>query len=173
MYQLLLVKLYRFLSRRTDAPFNQLVLKRLFLSKINRPPVSTSKLNRNFKQGQTMVVVGKVLHDERVLSENMQEMKVCALSFGENARGCIEKAGGKCITFDQLALQSPLGENCTLLRGAVKARETCRFWGAPGVPGSSTKPHVRSRGGSSNGIRGSNRKNERARGRRKSRGFKV
>ncbi len=37
-------QLYRFLVRRTDASFNKVVLKRLFMSKINRPPISLSKL---------------------------------------------------------------------------------------------------------------------------------
>jgi hypothetical protein len=39
IYIKLLVKLYRFLARRTDAKFNAIVLKRLFMSKINRPPL--------------------------------------------------------------------------------------------------------------------------------------
>ncbi|GBM33712.1 60S ribosomal protein L18, partial [Araneus ventricosus] len=48
--------------------------------------------------------------------------------------------------------------------GRRKAREACRHFGkAPGVPHSHTKPYVRSKG----------RKFERARGRRKSRGFKA
>lgn len=38
------VQLYRFLARRTDATFNKVVLKRLFMSKINRPPLSLSRL---------------------------------------------------------------------------------------------------------------------------------
>ena len=50
-----------------------------------------------------------------------------------------------------------------LLRGPKNARETVRHFGAPGVPGSTAKPYVASKG----------RKVERARGRRKSRGFKV
>lgn len=38
------MQLYRFLVRRTDAPFNAVVLKRLFMSRINRPPISMSRL---------------------------------------------------------------------------------------------------------------------------------
>jgi len=37
-------QLYRFLSRRTDAPFNKVVLKRLYMSKINRPPLSIARI---------------------------------------------------------------------------------------------------------------------------------
>ena len=37
-------QLYRFLVRRTESDFNKVVLKRLFMSKTNRPPLSLSKL---------------------------------------------------------------------------------------------------------------------------------
>ena len=51
-----------------------------------------------------------------------------------------------------------------LLRGPKNAREAVKHFGpAPGVPGSHAKPYVRSKG----------RKFERARGRRKSRGYKA
>uniref|UniRef100_UPI0039819284 hypothetical protein n=1 Tax=Salmonella sp. s54836 TaxID=3159673 RepID=UPI0039819284 len=67
------------------------------------------------------------------------------------------------LTFDQLALQAPKGENTILLQGPRKGREAVKHFGkAPGVPHSKTKPYVRSKG----------RKFERARGRRKSRGYK-
>lgn len=38
------LQLYRFLVRRTESKFNKVVLKRLFMSKTNRPPLSLSKL---------------------------------------------------------------------------------------------------------------------------------
>lgn len=38
------MQLYRFLVRRTDSKFNKVVLKRLFMSRTNRPPLSLSKL---------------------------------------------------------------------------------------------------------------------------------
>jgi hypothetical protein len=44
VYLKLLVKLYRFLVRRTDSKFNKVVLKRLFMSRANRPVMSTSRL---------------------------------------------------------------------------------------------------------------------------------
>ena len=36
-------------------------------------------------------------------------LKVAALRFTETARARIEKAGGECLTFDQLDLMAPLG----------------------------------------------------------------
>lgn len=46
-YLRLLVKLYKFLARRTGAKFNEIIYKRLCMSKINRPPLSLRKLVSN------------------------------------------------------------------------------------------------------------------------------
>jgi hypothetical protein len=50
LYLLLLVKLYRFLARRTGSKFNKILLKRLFMSNSNRPPLSLSRLVRHMKK---------------------------------------------------------------------------------------------------------------------------
>merc|ERR1719159_527472 len=114
------------------------------------------------KDGKIACVVGAVTDDKRVY--DVPKLNVCALRFTESARARIEKAGGECITFDKLAQRCPLGQGVVLLRGPVKARKAERFFGkAPGVPNSTTAPYVRHKG----------RKFEKARGRRKSRGFKV
>merc|ERR1712076_284054 len=59
LYLNMLVKLYRFLARRTDSKFNQVVLRRLFMSRRNRQPLSLSRLSSNAKEGKTTVVVGR------------------------------------------------------------------------------------------------------------------
>uniref|UniRef100_A0A1W7R9S3 Large ribosomal subunit protein eL18 n=1 Tax=Hadrurus spadix TaxID=141984 RepID=A0A1W7R9S3_9SCOR len=166
IYLRLLVKLYRFLARRTGAKFNKIILKRLFMSKNNRPPMSIARLARMMKkpgrEDKIAVVVGTITDDLRIFE--IPKLKVCALRVTERARGRILKAGGEIMTFDQLALRSPKGKGTVLLQGVRTAREACRHFGpAPGVPHSHTKPYVRSKG----------RKFERARGRRKSRAFKV
>merc|ERR1711988_1578334 len=163
-YVRLLIKLYKFLSRRTDSKFNKVILKRLNFSGRNKPPLSLSKLIKNMekKEGKIATVVGTVTDDKRVF--DVPKLSVCALRFTEDARARIVKAGGECITFDKLALQAPTGAGTVLLRGPVKSREAERHFGkAPGVPNSKTAPYVRSKG----------RKFEKARGRRKSRGFKA
>nr|KAF6407920.1 ribosomal protein L18 [Molossus molossus] len=127
IYLRLLVKLYRFLARRTNSTFNQVVLKRLFMSRSNRPPLSLSRM-------------------------------VCALRVSSRARSRILKAGGKILTFDQLALDSPKGCGTVLLSG-----EWCLVSrGGAGSQCEGGVPYVRSKG----------RKFERARGRRASRGYK-
>ena len=169
-------QLYRFLSRRTDSKFNTTVLKRLFMSKMNRPPMSLAKVmkflskerdGKAYNAGKVAVVVGTILDDERKL--DIPAMTICALKFSRTARARVEAAGGKCLTFDQLALQAPTGDGCVLLRGRKTSRETNKHFGAPGVPGSNAKPFVRSKGAGKNRSRNF----EMARGRRKSRGFRV
>ena len=161
VYLKLLVKLYRFLVRRTDSEANKTILKRLFMSKTNRPPLSLSKLAKYSTPGSISAVVGTITDDARMFE--VPKLRVCALRFTETARARIIKAGGECLTFDQLALQAPTGEGVTLLRGPKLAREAVKHFGAPGVPGSHAKPYVRHKG----------RKFEKARGRRASRGYKA
>lgn len=70
VYLRLLVKLYRFLARRTNAKFNSIILKRLFMSRIHRPPISVARLVRLMKkpgrEDKIAVVVGTVTDDKRI-----------------------------------------------------------------------------------------------------------
>ncbi|KAH6985613.1 solute carrier family 25 member 42 [Ilyonectria sp. MPI-CAGE-AT-0026] len=162
VYLKLLVKLYRFLARRTDSSFNKVVLRRLFTSKINRPPVSLSRIVANLNkedEKRTVVVVATVTDDNRLLQ--FPKTTVAALRFTATARARIIAAGGEAITLDQLALRAPTGSNTLILRGPKNAREAVKHFGFG--PHSNKKPYVESKG----------RKFERARGRRRSRGFKV
>ena len=198
VYLKLLVKLYRFLARmfpslpsiqhapqkspnlqkhptnphpntgRTDSAFNKVVLRRLFMSRINRPPMSLSRLTMLASRGtrekmsptvRTLVVIGTITDDTRLLT--VPKLTVAALHFTATARARIEKAGGECLTLDQLAMRHPTGSNTLLLRGPKNAREAVKHFGFG--PHSHKKPYVESKG----------RKFERARGRRRSRGFKV
>jgi len=169
VYLKLLVKLYRFLARRTDSNFNKVILRRLFMSRINRPPMSISRIvsvaspkhdtTAEKHAGKTIVVVGTVTDDNRLLT--VPKISIAALRFTATARARIEKAGGECLTLDQLALRAPTGSNTLLLRGPKNAREAVKHFGFG--PHTGKKPYVESKG----------RKFERARGRRRSRGFKV
>ena len=144
LYHRLLIKLYKFLARRTDSKFNKIVLKRLSQSNTIRYPISISKLTKHVQDSknkdQILVVVGNVLNDERLF--NVPKLRVCALRFSEEARRRILKAGGQVITFDKLAKLAPLGENTLLLRGARKREALKHFGAAPGARHSHTKPHV-------------------------------
>ncbi|KAK1971643.1 eukaryotic ribosomal protein L18 [Colletotrichum sublineola] len=161
VYLKLLVKLYRFLTRRTDSSFNKVILRRLFMSRINRPPVSISRIvaNLNKDDKRTIVIVGTVTDDNRLLT--VPKLTVAALRFTATARARIVAAGGEAITLDQLALRAPTGSNTLLLRGPKNSREAVKHFGFG--PHKHKKPYVESKG----------RKFEKARGRRRSRGFKV
>ena len=147
VYLALLVKLYRFLARRTGSVFNKTVVKRLYLSNTNKAPVSVGKIARYFanrKEGEIAVVCGTVTDDKRFLE--VPKLTVCALKFTESARSRIVKAGGQVLTFDQLALQRPKGTKCVLIRGAKNNREAVKHFGKPGVPNSHAKPYNISEG---------------------------
>lgn len=88
-----LIKLYSFLNRRTESKFNTVIHKRLNQSRLNRYPISISRIVRTLSNdnapvaaGQTkfnsriLAVVGSVTNDNRLL--NVPEgLRVCALRF--------------------------------------------------------------------------------------------
>nr|GAT46203.1 60S ribosomal protein [Mycena chlorophos] len=163
-YLLLLVKLYRFLARRTDSGFNKVILHRLFLSKTNRAPLSLSRIvsetkNAGDLSGKVIVSVGTITDDIRLVE--VPKLTIAALRFTRSAKERILNAGGEAITLDQLALRAPTGANTILLRGKKTAREANKHFGMG--PHKNKKPYTISKG----------RKFESARGRRKSKGFKV
>merc|ERR1712072_1598551 len=104
--------------------------------------LSISKLAKFMrgKEDKIAVLVGTVTDDVRML--DLPKLKICALKFTQTVRARIVKAGGECITFDQLALRAPAGENTVLVRGKYNAREAFKHFGASGVPGSHVKPYV-------------------------------
>lgn len=159
------LQLYSFLARRTGASFNKLVLKRLVQSRTNRPPIGLNRLLRYMAEqtGKIAVIVGTVTDDVRLDGHAIPALRVAALRVTEGARARIIKAGGEVLTFDQLALIAPSGKGTTLLRGRRTARTANKYFGNPGTPGSTTRPRIVSKG----------RKFEKARGRRRSSGFKV
>eukprot|EP00993_Chasmostoma_nieuportense_P004061 NODE_4744_length_746_cov_1182.256866_g4583_i0.p1 GENE.NODE_4744_length_746_cov_1182.256866_g4583_i0~~NODE_4744_length_746_cov_1182.256866_g4583_i0.p1 ORF type:complete len:194 (-),score=5.78 NODE_4744_length_746_cov_1182.256866_g4583_i0:94-675(-) len=168
VYLRALVKIYKFLNRRAPSAFNRVVMKRLISTGSNRPNVSTSRLHLLMRKcpDHIAVVVGPVTNDTRRM--RIRKMTVCALRFTKMARAKIEKAGGTCMSFDQLAMTTPLGSRCTLIRGKVSGRKVWKQRGAPGVPGSHSTPKLGNRKAAMRG-----RKHEKARGRRNSRQWKV
>lgn len=162
------MQLYSFLTRRTESKFNEVVHKRLNQSRLNRYPISISRIARHLAkdnvavaEGKTkynsriIAVVGSVTNDTRLLNVP-QGLRVAALKFTQTARNRIVAAGGEALTFDQLAQLAPTGKGVLLLRGP-RDREAKRHFGlCPGQKGSHTAPRVRAEG----------RKFERARGRR-------
>ncbi|XP_049850526.1 60S ribosomal protein L18-like [Schistocerca gregaria] len=164
-YLRLLFSLYKFLARRTTSRFNQVVSRRLCLSRNNRPPVSLKKVALSLKdkpEDTIAVVVSTVTNDDRLLV--VPKMTLAALHVTESARLRIEKAGGKVLTLDQLAMLRPTGSKTMILQGARHARKQFKHFRK--LRGRHAVPYIRSK-------TKSGRKHERARGRRPSRGFSV
>lgn len=72
-------------------------------------------MTKKDREGKTAVVVGTVTDDLRIYK--VPKLTVCALRMTEGARARVLKAGGEVLTFDQLALRAPKGENTILLQG--------------------------------------------------------
>lgn len=100
------------------------------MSRINRPPVSISRIVANTSEksnNKTIVVIGTVTDDNRLLT--VPKLSVAALRFTATARARILAAGGEVLTLDQLALRAPTGSNTLLLRGPKNAREAVKHFG--------------------------------------------
>lgn len=160
------MQLYRFLARRTDANFNkvgqhppsshamvliagfvQTVLHRLFLSKINRPPISLSRIVKETntapeRDSKIIVVVGTVTDDVRLIE--VPKLSIAALRFTAAAKERILKSGGEVLTLDQLAMRAPTGANTILLRGKRNTREAVKHFGMG--PHQHKKPYTVSKG---------------------------
>ena len=100
------------------------------MSRINRPPVSLSRVKSQINkdsEGKTIVVVGTVTDDNRLLT--VPKVSIAALRFTATARARIAAAGGEALTLDQLALRAPTGANTLLIRGPKNAREAVKHFG--------------------------------------------
>ena len=107
-----------------------MILRRLFTSRINRPPVSLSRIAANLKDGnekKTIVIVGTVTDDNRLLE--VPKITIAALRFTATARARILAAGGRILTLDQLGQEKPTGANTLLLRGPKNSREAVKHFG--------------------------------------------
>lgn len=139
-YISILHEAFKTLHDRSGSEFTGLVARRLALSRSNRPVVSLSRLAKYMKKaGDKIAVVASTITNDGRFNE-IPKLNVCALRFTATARSRIEKAGGRCMTFDQLLAEKPSGEGCIVLQGSRKARKAYKYFGAAGLPGSKTKP---------------------------------
>jgi large subunit ribosomal protein L18e len=127
--------------------FTQAILHRLFLSKINRPPLSLSRIVKETaatpdRDSKVIVVVGTVTDDVRLVE--VPKLSVAALRFTRAAKERILNAGGEALTLDQLALRAPTGSDTVLLRGKRNTREAVKHFGMG--PHKNKKPYTISKG---------------------------
>ena len=77
----------------------------------NRYEVSLSRLDKNTKSKETVVVPGAVLGP----GEINKPVTVAALKFSKDAREKIEKAGGSCIGIEELMEKNPKGHKVRIM----------------------------------------------------------
>lgn len=77
----------------------------------NYAEVNVGKLERYAREGELIVVPGKVLGS----GEITRAITVAAWRFSESARRKIEAAGGKCISLQEALRENPEGKNVRIM----------------------------------------------------------
>ena len=75
------------------------ISRRLLSSRKNRSKVNVADISRNSKEGERVVVPGKVLAAGSI----DHKVTVAAFSFSEEAKAKIVASGGKCIEFSDFS----------------------------------------------------------------------
>ncbi|MDR3206327.1 MAG: 50S ribosomal protein L18e [Candidatus Methanoplasma sp.] len=99
-------------TRENEAAIWRDIALRLEKPKSNWAEANLSKLERYAKDGETVVVPGKVLAAGSVT----KKLTVAAYSFSEAAAVGIKAAGGKTLTIAELMDSNPEGSNVRILR---------------------------------------------------------
>jgi len=100
-------------GKRSRAALWRALAQELGSSRSRRAEVNLSRLQR-YGEGEIIAVPGKVLGSGSIESA----MTVAALSFSKAAREKIIKAGGRCISFEELLKENPKGSKVRIMRGA-------------------------------------------------------
>ncbi len=87
------------------------VAERLARPKRLYSEVNVSKIERYAKEGETVLVPGKVLGGGNIT----KAVTVVALSFSESAKKKIESAGGRCLTIPKLIELNPKGSGVRIM----------------------------------------------------------
>lgn len=86
---------------------------RLSSSRRNRTKINVSRLGRYTKGGDIVAVPGKVLGAGAI----GHAVTVAAFSFSGSARDKVTRAGGTCLSFEELVEKNPKGTNVKIMRG--------------------------------------------------------
>ena len=106
------IRLLRKIAREHKSALWKDIAERLEKPRRQRVTVNISKINRYTKEGDVIVVPGKVL-GMGILDHSVT---VAAISFSASAIEKISKAGGKCLHIIELALNNPKGSNIKIIQ---------------------------------------------------------
>jgi len=105
------VRLLRKVARENDAPIWRDVADRLSSSRRRRVTINVGRLNRHAKDGETVVVPGKVLGAGTL----DHAFFVAAFAFSGEAENKILRAKGKCLSISELAKANPKGSKVRIM----------------------------------------------------------
>ena len=94
-----------------NAPIWRDVAKRLEKPSRRWAEVNLYKIDRYVKGTETALVPGKVLSTGQLT----KKISIAAYAFSERAREKIKKAGGKCLTIEELMEINPTGKNVRIM----------------------------------------------------------
>lgn len=98
-------------SRLNDAPIWRAVAVELERSTRQRRGVNISRIERFVKDGDIVLVPGKVLGSGTLT----KRLTVAAFSFSSGARAQVERLKGSCVSILDLARVNPSGKNVRLI----------------------------------------------------------
>ncbi len=99
-------------GRQNRSPLWLAVADYLSKSRRSRIVLNLGQVSRHVKDGDTVVVPGKVLGS----GEPAPKLTIAAFKFSPSALVKVQKAGGRCIPIRQLVEENPQGTNVRLLR---------------------------------------------------------
>jgi len=105
------IRLLRKYSRQYKAPIWRYVAELLSRPTRRRVAVNVSKINRYTKEGEVVVVPGKVLG----AGEIKHPVTVAAIAFSESAALKIKSAGGRVIHILDLVKENPRGSGVRII----------------------------------------------------------
>jgi len=106
-----LIRLLRKKSRESEVEIWYYIADRLSRSRRSHITVNVSRLNRYTKEGETMVVPGKVLGAGKI----DHPINVAAFAFSDQARSKILRAKGKCLSILDLISKNPKGTDVKVI----------------------------------------------------------
>lgn len=98
-------------AREEKAEVWKALAKELSRPRRSRREVNIWRINQNTKDGEIIVVPGKVLGDGRL----DHRIKIAAFKFSDNAIDKIEKSGGKYMSISDLVKENPKGSNIRII----------------------------------------------------------
>ena len=93
------VKLWKEIASRLEKPKRQ------------QPIVNVGKLETYLNKGDSAIIAGKLLGDGAIT----KAVTVSALKISDSAKEKIEKAGGKCLTYEEMMSKNPKGSKIRIM----------------------------------------------------------